>query len=72
MYFMVISCDRGGREEQQRVNILEEEEVMVFQHLCCLPQTVTISNGSDRGTRKRWRRGRDGMEAEEIGVVLKP
>lgn len=53
MYFMVISCDRGGRGEQQCVNILEKEEVMVFQHLYCLPQTVTMSNGSDRETKKK-------------------
>lgn len=51
-YFMVISCDRGGGGEQQRVSILEEEEVMVLWHLDSLTQTVTRSNGSDRGTER--------------------
>ncbi|TDH01925.1 hypothetical protein EPR50_G00167860 [Perca flavescens] len=46
----MISCDRGGGGEQQHVNIVEEEEVMVLQHLY-IPQTVTTSNGSDRGTK---------------------
>lgn len=66
---MVISCDRGGGEEHQCVSVLEEEEVMVLQYLYSLPQTVTTSNGSDRGT-KGW--GRGGVQATEIGVLVKP
>ncbi len=48
MYFMVISCGRGGGE-QQRVTAVEEEEVMVLRHLYSLPQTVTTSNGTIEG-----------------------
>lgn len=52
MYFMVISCDRGRERKQQRVSLLEVEEVMVPLHLCSLPQTVTKNNGSE------WTNGR--------------
>lgn len=57
---MVISCDRGGGGEQQLVSALEVEEVMILLHLYSLPQTVSTSNGSDRGTKRvgqRWRGG---------------
>lgn len=50
MYFMVISCDRGGGGrggEQQRVSSLEMEEVMVLSLLCLLPQKEATSNGSE-------------------------
>lgn len=60
VYFMVISCDRGGGGEQQLVSTLKVEEVMVLPHLYSLPQTVTTSNGSDIGTKRvgqRWRGG---------------
>lgn len=63
VYFMVISCDRGGGGEQQRVTRVEEEEVMVFRHLYSLPRTVTTSNGTDRGTKGRDRGGVQRLES---------
>lgn len=55
MYLMVISRHRRGGGEQQRVRIVEEEEIMVHRYLDSFTQTVTTSNGSDGGT-KGWGR----------------
>lgn len=62
---MVTSSDRRRGGQQQCDSLPEEEEVMVLRHLYSLPQTVTMSNRSDRGTRRvgqrqMWHGGRRG------------
>lgn len=68
-------CKRTGsnfmwqtRMQKAAADILEEGEVMVSHYLSILPQTVTMSNGSDcRGGGKGWDAGRSGMKAVDTG-----